>query len=283
MRVTQFIPFEEDAIGLGLAEIEMRRLGHVVVLAGPNGAGKTRLLSLLHKSLTALRDQQATPSSELESVAEHLKKQIADPHQSGAWLRNMRGTENANRRVIALRKDLKISPAQHGLIVTAIFNPDVRGFGDPQQANLSQLQQAYETASRDLGTATLKTSALAYMSHIASRFFGIQLTRTLRPPKVNAKLLARTGKPSSPWLRLCFLELPAVLRWSVSQPNVCLRRPSLPLDLMIPKALKYARLYSTLVRVPGYGFLTMVLGGAAYLLHSAEAILNNLGPTEMSA
>jgi ABC-type cobalamin/Fe3+-siderophores transport system ATPase subunit len=59
--------------GDGLGDIQMSRLGEVVVLAGPNGAGKSRLLRRLVSAIP--RDRKATVAS-LKSQIKHLEHEL---------------------------------------------------------------------------------------------------------------------------------------------------------------------------------------------------------------
>lgn len=67
----------------GLREVQMRRLGNVVVLVGPNGAGKMRILHLLtaaHQARGAAR-QRLQQLKRQVVAAKGLKMQIAESAQ----------------------------------------------------------------------------------------------------------------------------------------------------------------------------------------------------------
>lgn len=169
MRVTKFAPPKTDTDTFGLSEIDMPRLGPVVVLAGPNGAGKTRLLSLLKESLEVLKGSYATDDDATEAAIRMHEALAEDPKHSDAYREIYRNTLARMKRIAGLRQGVQLSGMAQGLCVAEFAHPRAT-LG--QQA-VSPAHRATQVAQirKEVGTAKVDAWLVSYIEHVAERYW----------------------------------------------------------------------------------------------------------------
>jgi energy-coupling factor transporter ATP-binding protein EcfA2 len=170
MRVTRFVPYQLDVEDAGLTNVDMPRLGHLVVLAGPNGGGKTRTLSILRESLVCLQTNYTSNDGALERNIKTFEKHLENPEHPEHVRVQHQTNLRTHGRIRALRSGLQITPPnQYAKIHIASFSAASSRFSDPGALPSATAKQHFESALAPRGTDHLKAHALTYISHVASQ------------------------------------------------------------------------------------------------------------------
>ena len=165
--------------GIGLQAIEMKRLGHVVVLAGANGSGKTRLLRAIEKHAKEIFPKQVLPNQRRqreyyrklkEEKPEEFQSQLSKHPELPAWL---------NAIVVD-------SPS---IPVFAHFVPKILDLRRPGEISGDQVRDAATNVANSVGINEMPQNVLPriqsvqdewlYATHPKSEMDGIERNATI--------------------------------------------------------------------------------------------------------
>lgn len=181
MRFRDFYPAQAQSEDLGLAGIEMPRLGQIVVLAGRNGSGKTRILGLLQDTLRRLAQFWNWKDQQIEQGLSSASNQLSTPGNPEAYIKSAQQSIEA----LSILRDLRrrtvfIGHPQRAAL--ANFSPSSVISLDPSNLNRTQQIRGYKEVAETLGLDKVNTNDLTYIDFIASRNYNATHPETSATP-----------------------------------------------------------------------------------------------------
>lgn len=168
MRVTNFFPNELQTSQLGLVQIDMRRLGGVVVLAGRNGSGKSRTLQALRNTINLLTQYSHFDETALNEQVIGLSEILTKvPRENASYhnneLEKLKSIQELRRKTTLLGNP-RISEITE-------FVPSSDPLTDPSNAGRAQQNSSYKNLASTIGMAEVNSMAPIYIDHIFSSRF----------------------------------------------------------------------------------------------------------------
>lgn len=167
MLVEKFLAPLKLAEPIGLASLDMSRLGQFVALTGANGAGKTRILSLLKDRINK-RNESLAALLEIKQQAVNLETVIRENpgHASQhAWRRTLA----EHRERIEDVEDYIFSTPAHRRLVALPFVPKELNLQDPRDFTQNQISNGFETARTESGLNGFQRKCFAYIQSLQSQ------------------------------------------------------------------------------------------------------------------